>query len=66
MRYKNIKTGAIVDSSSVVRGKNWEEIGPAENISKLTKKELQDHLDRRGIEYNKSDDKNELLNLLGE
>ncbi len=24
MKYKNIKTGAVVDSLSVVRGENWQ------------------------------------------
>lgn len=66
MRYKNIKTGAIVDSSSVVEGDNWKEIRPAENVSNFSKKQLQELLDKRGIKYNKSDDKNELMNLLGE
>lgn len=64
MKYKNIKTGAVVDSLSVVRGENWEEIRPSANISTLTKKELYEQLDRRGIKYSKTDDKQELLNLL--
>lgn len=25
MRYKNIKTGAIIDSPCVIKGKNWTE-----------------------------------------
>ncbi|MBM6615627.1 hypothetical protein JTF06_12095 [Desemzia sp. RIT804] len=24
MRYKNNKTGAVVDSSSIIKGENWE------------------------------------------
>lgn len=28
MRYKNTKTGAVIDSPFVIRGDNWEEIKP--------------------------------------
>ena len=28
MKYKNIKTGAVIDSPFVIKGNNWEEIKP--------------------------------------
>ena len=28
MRYKNTKTGAVIDSPFVIKGDNWEEIKP--------------------------------------
>ena len=26
MRYKNVKTGAVIETSSKIRGENWKEI----------------------------------------
>lgn len=28
MKYKNTKTGAVIDSPFVIKGDNWEEIKP--------------------------------------
>ena len=28
MKYKNIKTGAVIDSPSLIIGKAWEEVKP--------------------------------------
>lgn len=38
MRYKNTKTGAVIDSPFVIRGDNWEEIKPKPNPKKKTVK----------------------------
>lgn len=35
MRYKNIKTGAIIDSPCVIKGKNWIEVN--EEVKKPVK-----------------------------
>lgn len=29
MRYRNTKTGAVIDSNSVISGDDWQEIAPA-------------------------------------
>lgn len=34
MRYKNIKTGAIIDSPSKIIGKAWELVGEVQKVSK--------------------------------
>lgn len=39
MRYKNNKTGAVVDSSSIIKGENWELIEEKKPENKPTKKE---------------------------
>ena len=36
MRYKNIKTGAIIDSSSKIVGKNWVEYTEKETVKEVT------------------------------
>ena len=38
MRYKNTKTGAVIDSPFVIRGDNWEEIKPKPKPKKKTVK----------------------------
>ena len=38
MRYKNTKTGAVIDSPFVIKGKNWEEIKPKPKPKKKTVK----------------------------
>lgn len=65
MKYKNIKTGAIIDSASIVKGDNWEEVKSV-NLQDLTKSELTEALDEKGIEYNTKDTKDELIKLLEE
>lgn len=73
MRYKNTKTGAIVDSASIVKGDNWElvedqrsESDENTDLKKLTKVQLSEMLDEREIEYNQDQTKNELIELLTE
>jgi len=36
LRYKNIKTGAIIDSSSKIVGKNWVEYTEKETVKEVT------------------------------
>ena len=38
MRYKNTKTGAVIDSPFVIKGDNWEEIKPKPKPKKKTVK----------------------------
>ena len=38
MRYKNTKTGAVIDSPFVIKGDNWEEIKPKPTPKKKTVK----------------------------
>lgn len=79
MKYKNIKTGAVIDSSSAICGENWVPVieekkivepvieiveNPVKTIDELTKKEIMAELDSRGIEYNPRANKAELYNLM--
>lgn len=79
MRYKNTKTGAIVDSASIVKGENWEvvkepklendEVAETEeevDLQELNKVQLSDMLDEKGIEYKAKDTKEKLIKLLTE
>ena len=63
MKYRNIKTGAIIDSSSKIIGEAWIKI-EEEDMSTLTKKDIQKLLDDKEVEYNASDTKKELIALL--
>ena len=38
MRYKNTKSGAVIDSPFVIKGDNWEEIKPKPKPKKKTVK----------------------------
>ena len=38
MKYKNIKTGAVIDSPSLIIGKAWEEVKPKPKPKKKTVK----------------------------
>lgn len=38
MKYKNTKTGAVIDSPFVIKGDNWEEIKPKPRSKKKTVK----------------------------
>lgn len=38
MRYKNTKTGAVIDSPFVIKGDDWEEIKPKPKPKKKTVK----------------------------
>lgn len=70
MRYKNTKTGAIVDSSFKIYGKNWVEYNPNEepkkqeeyveqevNLDEMTKAELVELATEHEIEVNEKDTK---------
>lgn len=73
MRYKNTKTGAIVDSPFKVSGKYWEEVGKTKeenptkkteyveeeiNLEEMTNKELEELAKKEGIELTREDKKN--------
>lgn len=34
MNYKNIKTGAVIDSSSIITGDNWEKVEEKKPVKK--------------------------------
>ena len=42
-QYKNIKTGAVIDSSFIIRGKNWVEVSKLEEIKE--KQETETNVD---------------------
>ena len=67
MRYKNIKTGAIIDSPSKIISKNWrvEEVKAVKKpLDKYTKAELFEILENQGIIYKSDQTKKELIELL--
>ena len=67
MRYKNIKTGAIIDSPSKIISKNWrvEEVKAVKKpLDKYTKAELYKTLESQGIAYKPDQTKKELIELL--
>ena len=68
MRYKNIETGAVIDSPFVIKGKHWvlegEEV-KKRDLEKLTKSELYDMLEIQDIPYKPEQTKKELIDLLG-
>ena len=67
MRYKNIKTGAIIDSPSKIISKNWtaeEERTIEKTLDKYTKAELFEILESQGIAYKSDQTKKELIKLL--
>ena len=67
MRYKNIKTGAIIDSPSKIISKNWrvEEVKAVKKpLDKYTKAELFEILESQGIAYKPDQTKKELIKLL--
>ena len=67
MRYKNIETGAIIDSPSKIISKKWivedREI-IIEGLEKYTKTELFEMLENQGIAYKPEQTKKELIALL--
>lgn len=67
MRYKNIETGAIIDSPSKIISKKWivegEEI-VIKGLDKYTKTELFAMLENEGIAYKPEQTKKELIVLL--
>lgn len=65
MKYRNIVTGAIVDSSSRIVGKNWEVKEPKEeyveeevNLEEMTNKQLDDFAKEHDVELTAEDKKN--------
>jgi hypothetical protein len=79
MKYRNIKTGAVIDSSSIIGGENWVPVieekkavepvieiveNPVKTIDEMTKKEIMAELDSMGVEYNPRANKTELYNLM--
>lgn len=73
MKYKNIKTGAVIDSSSNIIGKNWVKLSDVKsetldqdekyeeqevNLDKMTNKELEDFAEVHDIELSNDDKKN--------
>jgi hypothetical protein len=68
MTYKNIKTGAIVDSASIINGKNWVEVKndstEIKKLKKLNKEQLAALLEEKEIEYTPEQTKDELIELL--
>lgn len=68
MTYKNIKTGAVVDSTSIIKGKNWVEVKndstEIKKLKKLNKEQLAALLEEKEIEYTPEQTKDELIELL--
>lgn len=67
MRYKNIKTGAIIDSPSKIISKKWvaeDEPIVRKGLEKYTKSELYKLLENQGIDYKPEQTKKELIALL--
>lgn len=67
MRYKNIKTGTIIDSPSNIISKNWvvEEVKAVKKpLDKYIKSELFEILESQGIAYKSDQTKKELIALL--
>jgi len=78
MRYKNIKTGAIVDSPCLISGGDWVDMEKLEdeeledkdvedkdeNFNKITAKEIKQELDNFEIEYDSKSNKKELYDLM--
>lgn len=38
MKYRNIKTGAVIDVSSKISGENWEKVEEVKTVSSTTQK----------------------------
>ena len=68
MRYRNTKTGAIIDSPFLIKGGNWVVEGKKENkqddLEKKSKSELFAILDNLEIDYKQTQTKKELIELL--
>lgn len=71
MRYKHIKTGAVIDSPSKIVGKGWELLDGEHvkkhkqeyveeeiNLEEMTNKELEDFAEEHGIELITADKQN--------
>lgn len=64
MEYKNIRTGAVINSPCVISGDDWILVG--ENEKDLSVTEIKKKLDELGIDYPPKAKKHELVELLGE
>lgn len=68
MRYRNMKTGAVIDSPFLIKGGNWVVEGKEENkqddLEKKSKSELFAILDNLEIDYKQTQTKKELIELL--
>ena len=68
MRYKNIETGAIIDSPSKIISKNWvpedKPMSEKKGLDKYTKNELYKILESQDIDYKPEQTKRELIELL--
>ena len=68
MRYRNTKTGAIIDSPFLIKGGNWVVEDKKENkqddLDKKTKSELFIILENLEIDYKSTQTKKELIELL--
>ena len=68
MRYRNTKTGAIIDSPFLIKGGNWVVVDKKENkqddLDKKTKSELFIILENLEIDYKSTQTKKELIELL--
>ncbi len=67
MRYRNIETGAVIDSPSKIISKKWireDELMPDKGLEKHTKSELFEMLETQGIPYKPEQTKKELIALL--
>ena len=79
MRYKNTKTGAIIDSSSKIVSKNWVEVTGNKkevaeetneeyveeeiNLEEMTNKELEEFAKEHDIELTADDKKNKATRI---
>lgn len=79
MRYRNIKTGAVIDSPSVIVGKSWERIDNKTtenkntteeyteeeiNLEEMTIKELEIFAKEHGIEFTSDDKENKETRII--
>lgn len=68
MKYRNTKTGAIIDSPFKISGGDWavegEPIQEKKGFDKYTKAELYKMLEEQDIDYSSSQTKKELIALL--
>ena len=67
MKYKNVKTGVVIETTSKIISKNWVPEGKQtveKKFDKLTKTELFEILESQNIPYKPKQTKKELIALL--
>lgn len=74
MKFKNNRTGAVIDSPFNITGAEWEKVNatkketdnidPEKNLSKMTKNELIDYAEKKKIEISTNDTKAEIIEKL--